>query len=77
MADWPELFGFSVYPVDTVVRGSAYTCLFLFFRLALGQEIAAAGVAGVMLLALISNNFLPCRVIAIARRDRHASLSNR
>ena len=56
MVNWSELFGFSVHPVEIVVRGSVmYLFIFLLFRLVLRREIGAVGIADVMLLVLIAD----------------------
>jgi uncharacterized membrane protein YcaP (DUF421 family) len=56
MIDWSELFGFSVHPIEIIVRGSVmYLFIFLLFRLVLRREIGAIGIADVMLLVLIAD----------------------
>lgn len=56
MIDWSALFGFSVAPLEILVRGSAiYWFLFLIFRLVLRREIGALGIADVLVVVLIAD----------------------
>jgi uncharacterized membrane protein YcaP (DUF421 family) len=56
MIDWSQLFGFSVNPLEIVVRGTAiFWFIFLLFRLVLRRDIGAIGIADVMLLVLIAD----------------------
>jgi uncharacterized membrane protein YcaP (DUF421 family) len=54
--DWQALFGFSVAPLELVVRGSAiYWFLFAIFRVVLRRDVGAIGVADVLLLVLVAD----------------------
>ena len=54
--DLPALFGFSVSPLELVLRGSAmYWLLFLLFRFVLRRDVGAIGIADVLLLVLIAD----------------------
>jgi uncharacterized membrane protein YcaP (DUF421 family) len=56
MIDWSQLFGFSVNPLEIVVRGTViFWFIFLLFRLVLRRDIGAIGIADVMLLVLIAD----------------------
>jgi uncharacterized membrane protein YcaP (DUF421 family) len=56
MIDWSALFGFSVNPVEIVLRGTAmYWFIFLLFRILLRRDIGAIAIADVMLLVLIAD----------------------
>ena len=45
--DWDQLFGFSVSPVELVVRGSVmFLFLWLLFRLVIKRRVGAIGMAG-------------------------------
>mgnify|MGYP006188935959 CR=1 FL=1 len=56
MIDWSQLFGFSVNPLEIIVRGTAiFWFIFLLFRLVLRRDIGAIGIADVMLLVLIAD----------------------
>lgn len=54
--DLQALFGFSVNPLELVLRGSAmYWLLFLLFRFVLRRDVGAIGIADVLLLVLIAD----------------------
>ncbi len=54
--DWSQLFGFSVNPLEIIVRGTAiYWFIFLLFRFILRRDIGAIGITDVMLLVLIAD----------------------
>jgi len=54
--DLQALFGFSVSPLELVLRGSVmYWLLFLLFRLVLRRDVGAIGIADVLLLVLIAD----------------------
>ena len=54
--DWQALFGFSVAPLELVVRGTAiYWFLFAIFRVVLRRDVGAIGVADVLLLVLVAD----------------------
>ncbi|HJT51592.1 MAG TPA: YetF domain-containing protein [Nitrosospira sp.] len=56
MIDWSALFGFSVNPIEIVLRGTAmYWFIFLLFRILLRRDIGAIAIADVMLLVLIAD----------------------
>ena len=54
--DLQALFGFSVSPLELVLRGSVmYWLLFLLFRFVLRRDVGAIGIADVLLLVLIAD----------------------
>src|SRR4029078_9290704 len=54
--DWQSLFTLSMAPLELIVRGSAgYWSLFLFFRFLLKRDVAAVGIADVLLLVLVAD----------------------
>ena len=54
--NWAELFGFTLSPLEIVVRGSAiYWFLFVIFRLVLRREVGALGIADVLVIVLIAD----------------------
>jgi uncharacterized membrane protein YcaP (DUF421 family) len=54
--NWAELFGFSVSPLEIVLRGSAvFWFLFAIFRFVLRREIGAVGMADVLVIVLIAD----------------------
>ena len=54
--DWLTLFGFSVSPVEIIVRGSAvFWFIFLIFRFVLRREVGAIVVADVLVIVLIAD----------------------
>lgn len=54
--NWSDLFGFTVSPVEIVIRGSAvFWFLFGIFRLVLRREIGAVGIADVLVIVLIAD----------------------
>ncbi len=54
--DLQALFGFSVSPLELVLRGSVmYWLLFLLFRFFLRRDVGAIGIADVLLLVLIAD----------------------
>lgn len=56
MPDWSELFGFSVPPLELVVRGTAmYWFLFLLFRVFMRRDAGALGIADVLLIVIIAD----------------------
>jgi len=56
MIDWSELFGFSVSPLELVVRGSfMYWLLFLLFRFVVRRDVGAVGIADILLLVLVAD----------------------
>jgi uncharacterized membrane protein YcaP (DUF421 family) len=56
MPDLAELFGFTLDPLELVVRGTAiYVGLVLLFRFALQRDLAGLGVADVLFIALIAD----------------------
>jgi len=51
MIDWSELFGFSVSPIELVIRGSCvYWLLFLLFRFVVRRDVGAVGIADILVL---------------------------
>jgi uncharacterized membrane protein YcaP (DUF421 family) len=56
MIDWSQLFGFSVNPLEIIVRGTViYWFIFLLFRLVLHRDVGSIAIADVMLLVLIAD----------------------
>ena len=56
MIDWSQLFGFSVNPLEILVRGTVmYWFIFLLFRLVLHRDVGSIAIADVMLLVLIAD----------------------
>ncbi len=56
MIDWSELFGFSVSPLELVIRGSCvYWLLFLLFRFVVRRDVGAAGIADILVLVLVAD----------------------
>ena len=56
LPDWATLFGFSLHPLELVLRGSAiYWLLFLMFRFLLRRDAGSIGLADVLLLVLIAD----------------------
>lgn len=56
MIDWSQLFGFSINPVEIVIRGTViYWFIFLLFRFILRRDIGAIGITDIMLLVLIAD----------------------
>jgi uncharacterized membrane protein YcaP (DUF421 family) len=54
--DWSGLFGFSVSPLELMVRGTAmYWFIFALFRLVLRRDTGSLAVADVLLLVLIAD----------------------
>ena len=54
--NWSEIFGFSVSPLELVVRGTAmYLFLFLLFRVVVKRRVGAVGVADLLVLVIISD----------------------
>ena len=54
--DWADLFGFSVSPLEMIVRGSAmYWFLFVLFRFVLHRDAGSIAIADVLLLVLIAD----------------------
>jgi uncharacterized membrane protein YcaP (DUF421 family) len=54
--NWAELFGFTLSPLEIVVRGSAvYWFLYVIFRLVLRREAGAVGIADVLVIVLIAD----------------------
>jgi uncharacterized membrane protein YcaP (DUF421 family) len=56
MIDWSGLFGFSMSPLELIVRGTCmYWFLFALFRFVLRRDIGTIGVADVLLLVIIAD----------------------
>lgn len=54
--DFGSLFGFSVDPLELVIRGTAvYWFLFLLFRIVLRRDVGAIGIADVLVLVLVAD----------------------
>lgn len=56
MPDWSALFGFSVPPLELIVRGTAiYWFLFLLFRVFMRRDAGALGIADILLIVIIAD----------------------
>ncbi|QWF52372.1 DUF421 domain-containing protein [Bordetella hinzii] len=54
--DWPEMFAFSVPPLEILVRGTAmYWFIFILLRVAGRRDIGSLGVADMLVLVLIAD----------------------
>jgi len=54
--EWSELFGLSVSPLETIVRGTAmYWFLFLLFRIVIRRRVGAVGMSDILLLVIIAD----------------------
>jgi len=54
--EWSELFGLSVSPLETIVRGTAmYWFLFLLFRVIVRRRVGAVGISDILLLVIIAD----------------------
>jgi uncharacterized membrane protein YcaP (DUF421 family) len=54
--DWHDLFGFSVSPLELIVRGtSMYWFLFLVFRTVMRRNVGSIGIADVLVLVIIAD----------------------
>jgi uncharacterized membrane protein YcaP (DUF421 family) len=54
--EWGELFGLSVSPLETIVRGTAmYWFLFLLFRIVIRRRVGAVGMSDILLLVIIAD----------------------
>ena len=65
MIDWRALFGFSVPPIELVVRGTAmYFFLWLLFRVVIKRRIGAIGMADLLVLVIIADAAQNARIRA-------------
>lgn len=56
MPDWGSLFGWSVPPLELIVRGSAmYWFLFLLFRFPLRRDTGSVGMADILLMVVVAD----------------------
>jgi len=54
--DWGELFGFSISPVEIIVRGSAmYWFLFLIFRFVVRRELGGLGIGDILIMVVVAD----------------------
>jgi uncharacterized membrane protein YcaP (DUF421 family) len=54
--DWSELFGFSVSPLELIVRGSAmYLFLFVLFRVVVKRRVGSIGMADILILVIVAD----------------------
>ena len=54
--DWQEVFGFSVAPLEMLVRGTLmYWFLFLIFRVILRRNVGSVGIADILVLVIIAD----------------------
>ena len=54
--EWDQLFGFSVSPLELVVRGSVmFLFLWLLFRLVIKRRVGAIGMADLLVLVIIAD----------------------
>jgi uncharacterized membrane protein YcaP (DUF421 family) len=55
-ADWTEIFGVSVSPLELVVRGTAmYLFLFLLFRVVIKRRVGSVGMADILVLVIVAD----------------------
>jgi len=56
MIDWSEIFGFSVSPLELIIRGSlVYWLLFLLFRFVVRRDVGTVGIADILVLVLVAD----------------------
>jgi len=54
--NWSEIFGFSVSPLELIVRGTAmYLFLFVLFRVVVKRRIGAVGMADILVLVIVAD----------------------
>jgi uncharacterized membrane protein YcaP (DUF421 family) len=54
--DWGQMFGFSVSPLELIIRGTAmYLFLFLLFRVVVRRRVGAIGMADILILVIIAD----------------------
>lgn len=54
--EWNEIFGLSVSPLETIVRGTAmYWFLLLLFRVVIRRRVGAVGISDILLLVIIAD----------------------
>jgi uncharacterized membrane protein YcaP (DUF421 family) len=54
--DWGQIFGFSVSPLELIIRGTAmYLFLFLLFRVVVRRRVGAIGMADILILVIIAD----------------------
>ena len=54
--NWSEIFGFTVSPLEVVVRGTAmYLFLFALFRVVVKRRIGAVGMADILVLVIVAD----------------------
>lgn len=54
--DWSSIFGFSVSPIELIVRGSVvYLLLFAVFRIVLRRDVGAVGIADVLFIVIVAD----------------------
>jgi uncharacterized membrane protein YcaP (DUF421 family) len=55
-ADWGEIFGIAVSPLELVVRGTAiYLFLFLLFRVVIKRRVGSVGMADILVLVIVAD----------------------
>jgi uncharacterized membrane protein YcaP (DUF421 family) len=54
--DWGQIFGFSVSPLELIIRGTAmYLFLFFLFRVVVRRRVGAIGMADILVLVIIAD----------------------
>lgn len=54
--DWAELFGFSLPPIEIIVRGTAmFWFLFIVFRFVVRRDVGAVGIADVLIIVIVAD----------------------
>ncbi|RZI40256.1 DUF421 domain-containing protein [Herbaspirillum sp. HC18] len=54
--DWKSIFGFSMSPVEILIRGTAmYWFLFVMFRFVIRRDIGAVGIADLLVLVIVAD----------------------
>ena len=54
--DWGQIFGFSVSPLELIIRGTAmYLFLFVLFRVVVRRRVGAIGMADILILVIIAD----------------------
>jgi uncharacterized membrane protein YcaP (DUF421 family) len=54
--DWGQIFGFSVSPLELIIRGTAmYLFLFFLFRVVVRRRVGAIGMADILILVIIAD----------------------
>lgn len=55
-ADWSQIFGIGVSPLELIVRGSAmYLFLFFLFRVVIKRRVGSVGMADILILVIVAD----------------------